>query len=264
MADTIAHAVFGLLFESSTDAAFIVERTTRRIVSANVRAADLLGCELDNLVGVLLEDLIFEADRNLDLAGHYEEVALKRRDDYPIYVELHVALVDAPDHGPLAAYMARDTSERRNLERELVAKHSALFTAYADLEKAHASLAEAKRELEQRNGEIAMLAWRAATGELVAGMAHHLNNPVGALASTTRRLGVLVHKLPESERGEWLRLLGRIEQVSRRIETNVAAIERATRANADGNTSAEVPPELRSVVETFAQRLDEIPTKERA
>jgi hypothetical protein len=38
--------------------------------------------------------------------------------------------------------MARDTSERRNLERELVAKHSALFTAYADLEKAHAQLFE--------------------------------------------------------------------------------------------------------------------------
>jgi PAS domain S-box-containing protein len=262
VADTIAHAVFGLLFESS-DAAFIVERTTHRIVSANVRAADLLGCELDNLIGASLLDLIYEPDRSLDLPGHYEEVALKRRDDYPIYVELHVALVDTPDHGPLAAYMARDTSERRNLERELVAKHSALFTAYADLEKAHAKLDEAKRELEQRNGEIAMLAWRAATGELVAGMAHHLNNPVGALASTTRRLSVLVHKLPEADRGEWLRLLTRIEQVARRIETNVAAIERATRANSDGKT-AEVPPELRSVVETFAQRLDEIPTKERS
>jgi hypothetical protein len=93
-------------------------------------------------------------------------------------------------------------------------------------------------------------------------MAHHLNNPVGALASTTRRLSVLVHRLPEEEKGEWVRLLTRIEQVARRIETNVAAIERATRANTDGNT--EVPPELRSVIETFAQRLDEIPTKERS
>ena len=262
MADTIAHAVFGLLFESSTEAAFIVERSTHRIVSANVRAADLLGCELDNLIGASLQDLIYEADRSLDLPGHYEEVALKRRDDYPVYVELNVALVDTQEHGPLAAYMARDTSERRNLERELVAKHSALYTAYADLEKAHAQLNETKRELEDRNGEIALLAWRAATGELVAGMAHHLNNPVGALASTTRRLSVLVHRLPEEEKGEWVRLLTRIEQVARRIETNVAAIERATRANTDGNT--EVPPELRSVIETFAQRLDEIPTKERS
>lgn len=263
VADTIAHAVFGLLFESSTEAAFIVDTATQRIVSANVRAADLLACELDALIGALLGDFIYEEGRSIDLPGHYEEVALKRRDDYPIYVELTVALVDSHEHGPLAAYMARDTSERRNLERELVAKHSALYTAYADLERAHAQLSETKRELEQRNGEIAMLAWRAATGELVAGMAHHLNNPVGALASTTRRLNVLVQKLPEAERGEWSRLLTRIEQVARRIETNVAAIERATRANADGS-SFEVPPELRSVVETFAQRLDEIPTKERS
>ena len=263
MADTIAHAVFGLLFEG-TDAAFIVERTTNRIVSANVRAADLLGCELDSLVGASLADLTYEPGRSLDLPGHYEEVALKRRDDYPIYVELHVALVDSQEHGPLAAYMARDTSERRTLERELVAKHSALFTAYADLEKAHAQLSETKSELEARNSEIAMLAWRAATGELVAGMAHHLNNPVGALSSTTRRLSVLVNKLPDEGKGEWLRLLTRIEQVSRRIETNVAAIERATRANTNSDGRAEVPPELRSVVETFAQRLDEIPTKERS
>jgi PAS domain S-box-containing protein len=255
--------VFGLLFESSTDAAFIVERTTHRIVSANVSAADLLGCELDGLVGAALADLTYEAGRELDLPGHYEEVALRRRDGYPVYVELHVALVESPEHGPLAAYMARDTSERRNLERELVAKHSALFTAYADLEKAHRLLSETKIELEARNGEIAMLAWRAATGELVAGMAHHLNNPVGALSSTTLRLSVLVHRLPDEDKGEWLRLLTRMEQVARRIETNVAAIGRATRSNAhDG--PAEVPPELRSVVETFAQRLDEIPTKERS
>jgi len=64
-------------------------------------------------------------------------------------------------------------SERRLLERELVAKHAALYAAHADLERAHAQLGEAKRELEARNQQIALLAWRAAMGELVAGIAHH-------------------------------------------------------------------------------------------
>jgi nitrogen-specific signal transduction histidine kinase len=261
VADTIAHAVFGLLFESSADAAFIVEQATNRIVSANVRAADLLACDVDGLVGASLSDLAFE-DRDLASPGHYEDVALRRRDDYPVYVELHVAFVDSPEHGVLLAYMARDTSERRNLERELVAKHSALFTAYADLEKAHAQLSATKRELETRNQEIAMLAWRAATGELVAGIAHHLNNPVGALASTARRLAVLVQRLPDDARGEWTRLLVRIEQVARRIETNVAAIVHATHSSEVEIEGREVPPELRTVLATFVQRLDEIPTKE--
>ena len=125
-----------------------------------------------------------------------------------VYAELNVVHVAVHDRGQLAAYTARDTSERRLLERELVAKHTALFTAYADLERAHAQLSETKRELEDRNREIAMLAWRAAMGELVAGIAHHLNNPVGALASTLRRLGTVVTRVPDEPRAELERLLG--------------------------------------------------------
>lgn len=261
MADSIARAVFGLLFESSSDAAFIVERTTNRIVSANTRAADLLGCDIDALVGGSLADLAFDPERDLLSPGHYEEVVLRRRDDYPIYVELRVALVDTAEHGPLVAFMARDTSERRMLERELVAKHSALYTAYAELERAHAQLSAAKQELEARNQEIAMLAFRAATGELVAGIAHHLNNPVGALASTSRRLAQLVQRLPEDTRADWTRVLQRIDQIAKRIETNVTAIvQAASMERVDGRT--EVPAELQATLSLLAQRLDEIPTKE--
>src|SRR5207249_3487494 len=139
------------------------------------------------LVGMPLDQLSFEA-RDLRAPGHYEDVALRRGDDYPIYVALQVAHLETDEHGAVAAYMARDISERRLLEDELQAKHTALFTAHADLERAHGHLEIAKLELETRNHEVALLAWRAAMGELVAGIAHHLNNPVGALASTVRRL----------------------------------------------------------------------------
>ncbi len=264
MADRIAHAVFGLLFETSTEAVFIVDRATDQIVSANVRAADMLAREVDALVGLSLQELMFEADRDVRAPGHYEEVALRRGDDYPVYAELNVAHVELADRGTLAAYTARDTSERRLLERELVAKHSALFAAYADLERAHAQLSETKSELENRNREIAMLAWRAAMGELVAGIAHHLNNPVGALASTLRRMTGLVARVPDDHRGELERLLGRVGQITRRIESNVAAIVQATKANAmpTNLSSPELPPELASVLSTFADQLDEIPTKD--
>jgi len=263
--DRIAHAVFGLLFETSTDAAFIVDRSTGRVVSANVRAADLLARERDSLIGLTLADLAFE-ERDLAAPGRYEDVGLRRGDDYPIYVELQIAHVEDPEYGALAAYMARDKTERRGLERELVANHTALFTAYADLEKAHAQLGETKQELETRNAEIALLAWRAAMGELVAGIAHHLNNPVGALSSTTTRLVVLVSKLPPEHRSELERLLARVSQISRRIESNVAAIVRASRANAIDDVAhrPELPPELEQVLSTFAERLDDIPTKEQS
>jgi len=151
VADEIAKAVFGLLFETSMEAIFIIDLASGCVVSANVRVADLLARGVDSVVGMTLSELSFEPERDLSLPGHYEEVALKRADDYPVFVELQVAHVEDPTHGRLAAYMARDTSERRLLEQELVAKHSALHAAYADLERAYAQLEETKRELEGRN-----------------------------------------------------------------------------------------------------------------
>lgn len=261
MADTIARAVFGLLFETSTDAAFIVDRTTGTVVSANLRAADLLACDVSQLIGTALLDLAFEPERDFSAPGRYEDVGLRRSDHYPVYVELQVAHVETAEYGALAAYMARDKTERQVLERELLANHTALFTAYADLERAHAQLGETKQELETRNAEIAMLAWRAAMGELVAGIAHHLNNPVGALASTTTRLNLLVSKLPMEYRSELERLLARVSQISRRIESNVAAIVSASRSNAfeDVQNRPELPPELARVLAMFAEKMEDIP-----
>lgn len=260
MTDPIATAVFGLLFERSGDAAFIVSRDTGCILSANPGAADLLMRDVDSLVGLPLEEIAYEPDRDLLQAGHYEDVGLRRSDEYPVYVELQVAHVDSPEHGALAAYMARDTGERRILERELLAKHTALFTAYADLERAHQQLAEAQRELEGKSREVALLAWRAAMGELVAGIAHHLNNPVGALSSTVRRMSSIAATEPV-DRTILERLLVRCAQLVQRIETNVAAIIDATK-NEPGPNKPALPPELANVQSTFVERLESAPRKE--
>ena len=255
--------MFGLLFETSPDAALIVDRTTGRVMSANVRAADMLSRPLDVLIGAELSDLVLDPERDISLPGRYEDLVLRGGDGYPVYVTMQVAHVETAEHGPVAAYMARDTSERRLLECEVMAKHTALFTAHSELERAHSQLTETKAELEHRNNEIAMLAWRAAMGELVAGIAHHLNNPVGALASTVRRLDQIVAKLPAESRPELERLLARVAQISRRIESNVAAIVSASRANANDDPARhDLPPELASVLSSFADRLDDIPTKE--
>jgi signal transduction histidine kinase len=262
VADAIAQAVFGLLFESTTDAIFIAKRETGRVVSANVVATELLALDVDAVVGKTVDELSYEP-RDLSEPGHYEDVALRRADDYPVYVTLNVAYVEEETHGALAAYTARDTSERRSLERELLAKHSALFAAYADLERAYAQLHETKQELEARNREIAMLAWRAGVGELVAGIAHHLNNPVGALSSTIRRLGAQVTKLAPEQRGEIERLVARIGELANRIESNVGAIVQTSRAAmpADAKARRELPPELETALSAFTNRLDDT-TKE--
>lgn len=261
MSDAIARAVFGLMYESSTEALFIVDRSTMKVVSANVRVAELLVRDVGDVIGKAVEELAFEV-RDLSYDGTYEEVALRRGDDYPVFVTLMVSHIEDPHHGDLTAFTARDTTERRNLERELVAKHSALFAAHADLEAANKQLRETQHELENRNREIAMLAWRAATGELVAGIAHHLNNPLGALQSTTRHMTDKVSKLPLEHRADLDRLLARIMKIALRIESNVNAIVKASRSATAGVAPRELPPELDGVFETLSQRLDDIPTKD--
>ncbi len=256
--------MFGLLFETSPDAALIVELATGKVVSANVRAADMLSLPTDTLCGTVFKGLVEDPDRDVSQPGRYEDLVLRGGDGYPVYCTMQVAHVETAEQGTLGAYIVRDTSERRMLEVEVMAKHSALFTAHAELERAHMQLTETKAELENRNHEIAMLAWRAAMGELVAGIAHHLNNPVGALASTVRRMNGVVAKLPAEFRLELERLLVRVDQIARRIESNVAAIVSASRANAMDihGTAPALPPELASVLSTFSDRLDDIPTKE--
>ncbi|HEY0255074.1 MAG TPA: hypothetical protein VGC41_26285, partial [Kofleriaceae bacterium] len=153
MSEAIARAVFGRMFESSTEALFIVDRATGLVVSANVRVADLLARDIGEVIGQKVEDLCIE-ERDLSYDGTYEEVGLRRGDDYPVFVTLTVSHIEDEEHGDLTAFAARDTTERRDLERELVAKHSALFAAHAELETAYRELRQTEKELETRNREI--------------------------------------------------------------------------------------------------------------
>ena len=136
----LAAFVFGVLSESVSDGAFVVLRSGRTVVSVNQRGEDLLGRRADDLLGRPVDELFAEGDLRggaaiVDHPGRYEDIALVQVDGYPLYVELTVAHVEHPQLGPLAACLARDTTERRALERDLLAKHTALFAAHAELEQ---------------------------------------------------------------------------------------------------------------------------------
>ncbi|MBP6634019.1 MAG: PAS domain S-box protein [Kofleriaceae bacterium] len=242
----VADTVFGLLFESGAEAAFVVNRSSQALVSCNQRLREMLGYPDDAGCPrgvVFAPDDGGRGDREiLEHAGTYEDVALIRSDGYPLYVQLTVAHVHHAELGPLAACLARDTTERRNLERELVLKHSALIAAHAELERVVNQLREAQVQLEQQHREISLLAgevsrfgWRAAVGELCAGIAHHLNNPVGAMISTLRTLNLRVAELAPEQRIELEPLIKRARDVAVRIETNVNAVVRTHKAGSIDN-----------------------------
>ncbi|MCE9573220.1 MAG: PAS domain-containing sensor histidine kinase [Deltaproteobacteria bacterium] len=241
--DDLAHAVFGLLFATGGEAAFVVARQSRRVELVNARLAEMLGVERDAITGANADELFVASEwlpgsAALDVAGYYEDVAMRREDGTPVYVTLTVAHVAHPELGELAACVARDATERRSLERELLSKHTALAVAHRDLEQTLAQLRHAHLALEERNHEIARLAgqvsrfgWRAAVGELAASVAHELNNPVGALLSTLRTIGTRVAKADDPAlRAELEPLVKRCRDAAVRIEVNVGAVVKVHRS----------------------------------
>ncbi len=268
---SVADFVFGVMFASVSDAAFVVRRSDRRVMSVNARLEDLIGRVAGDVVdgsaaGLFAEDAR-RTDDILDRPGRYEDVALRQLDGFPLDVELTIAHVEHPEWGSLAACLARDTAERRSLERDLMAKHSALYAAHAELERVVAELRRAQLSLEERNQEISLLAgqvarvgWRAAVGELAAGIAHHLNNPVGALTSTLRTLSTRLADPDPSGRADLVQLVQRARTAAGRIEEHVGAVVRLHRTGGLDATPRwlDLSHELDTALTLFSGRLDAI------
>lgn len=254
---SVADFVFGVMFSTASEAAFVVRRADRAMVCVNQRLEDLAGRRADDLVGNPVDILFGGIDRQvpfIDHAGRYEDVAMEQVDGYPVYVELTVAHVDHPELGPIAACTARDVTERRSLERDLMAKHSALHAA-------HAELAERNREISLLAGQVSRVGWRAAIGELAAGIAHHLNNPVAALTSSLRAMTARLDRVAdETTRRELENLLGRARTASTRIEDHVAAVVRLHRVGSLDSAPRwlDLTRELDNALTLFTGRLDRI------
>ena len=102
-----------------------------------------------------------------------------------------------------------------------------------------------------------------ATGE-VAGIAHHLNNPVAALVSTVTRLEAVSRTIDSDQRAELDKLLSRVARITARVEATVAAIVNASRAATGKGQRSTIPLELADELSRFTEQLDDIPTKESA
>jgi PAS domain S-box-containing protein len=241
--------VFDAVLQHCSEAAFTVDRESGRIVTANEKLIELTGRSRDWLLGSDVTDLIVGADQPaytsvLDRPGLHEEVPMCGIDGYPVYVALTVAFVEDPAVGALAACIARDTTERKLIERELIAKHTALHAAHAELARVLLDANQTNEELAQRNKELGLLTAqlceadrRVLIGELSAGLAHSLNNPLGAVVSAHRQLQRLINELGGEELvTRSARLLRRSMEALGRTEEIIQTIRRAHRA---GNTATE-------------------------
>jgi signal transduction histidine kinase len=204
-------------------------------VCANPRMAELLGYTEAELCRRTLSDLLIEPETAatlLAICGHHDDVAFRRFDGEPAYVTLTNAAVSYLGIGDLVAFVGHDTSAHFAIERAAEQRHARLARTHEELARLVAELSEAKLLLEVRSQEITALAgqlsrfgWRAAVGELIGGIAHHLNNPLGALSSMQRRLDAKLAEVAEPELRESVQQLSaRCQALVRRLETNVHAV----------------------------------------
>ncbi len=121
--------------------------------------------------------------------GTYEDIALVRKDGYVRLVDVSVRLVSSGGR-LLALALFRDLTEKKRMERELITKHAELKNAYIQLERKTAETAAMQETLVQA-GKLAAL------GELAAGIAHELNQPLQGIRGYAQELQELVRSPSE-------------------------------------------------------------------
>jgi C4-dicarboxylate-specific signal transduction histidine kinase len=151
--------------------------------------SELVGAPFEVLVPSEKKSRILKHARPLSpdlflVPGTYEDIAILRKDGYVRLVDLSTRQVSS-DEGEVAFCLFRDVTEKKKMERELITKHAELKNAYFQLEKTNVELKTMQDTLVQA-GKMAAL------GELTAGIAHELNQPLQGIRGYTQELQSLI------------------------------------------------------------------------
>ena len=117
-----------LLFEEANDAIFIADTQTGELISANARAAQLIGCSREELIGLHQAKLHPPAERDkyrlyfqqaIDGVLPVKRLEVIRKDGVVVPVDVSVSLVQLPNGKRVLQGIFRDLSEHAQLELEL-------------------------------------------------------------------------------------------------------------------------------------------------
>jgi len=195
---------FELLFEEANDGILLVDRDSGKVLSANRRLQELTGFLSSEIeaapVSRLFPDAKVEKVRSalfspemLSHSGFYEDMAILKKDGYLAFATLSVKTIAAEKTGGqnVAFCILHDMGMKKSMERDLLAKHMELKSAYQEMERAHMELKSAQEALVQA-GKLAAL------GELAAGVAHELNQPLSGVMGFGQELErIIKEKFPD-------------------------------------------------------------------
>ena len=248
VAPSASAQLYELLFEEAGDAILLVDRDSGQIASANRRLQELTGyvaAELEQAPAAQLfpnpaaetvqkvRSALFSAEM-LSHSGFYEDMALLRKDGYLAFATLSVKTLPAAktDGRNLAFCILHDMGEKKSMERDLLAKHWELRNAYEELNRAHMELKSAQEALVQA-GKLAAL------GELAAGVAHELNQPLMGIMGFGQELErLLQEKFPDATA---LDFAGEVTKNSTRMKKIIQQLREFTRRSVEDYQTVEIP-----------------------
>ncbi|MBU6376865.1 MAG: PAS domain S-box protein, partial [Bdellovibrionales bacterium] len=142
----------------------------------------------------------------LYVPGTYEDVAIIRKDGYVRLVDLTVRAVSGPELRSFTLLILRDVTAKKQMERELITKHAELRNAFIQLERNNTELKVMQETLVQA-GKMAAL------GELAAGIAHELNQPLQAIRGYAQELQVEVAPLTSADSSKKVQVDSHLKQI---------------------------------------------------
>lgn len=157
---------------------------------------ELVGNSIDTLLPDTKKQTVAHRQRPLtremfQTSGTYEDVEILRKDGYIRFVDLTVRAVESTS-GSLILALFRDVTAKKQMERELITKHTELRNAYFQLEKKNTEL-QAMQETLVQSGKMAAL------GELAAGIAHELNQPLQGIRGYAQEMQALAIPLVQGQ-----------------------------------------------------------------
>ncbi len=214
-----------LVFRATNDGVCLVDLHTHVLLRANARLGQMLGCDPEQLLGVPSSALSSDEPEgasgrersfgpvHYDRPGLVEEVNIAFGDGAPCVVNLRVSHEELAGRR-VAVCLLQDDTRHRMLEQELIQKHVALLDAHRDL-------AARQKQIAELTAQVAKVGQRAMLAEVVAEVAHSMNNPLAALTSNLRRLGKLRPAIPEEQLPRFDKLIGGCERNAKRMTRSV-------------------------------------------
>lgn len=179
----VAHAPFGVALTQDG----LVQRANRAM-------AELLGREESRLAGLSLADLDFQPDAVREIVAQAKEARrhhaplrhemwMRRADGLPLWVQVDAHELETAEGGRQTWWMLQDRTDIRAAQQELEARFE--------------ELRETNRKLEETQNQLLQQDKMASIGQLAAGVAHEINNPVGFVSSNLNTLRGHVDELFE-------------------------------------------------------------------